>query len=107
MSRLLLKRFTGTSSDPRGATVPSYANPVAIDGFVVPRSTKESNQAGYENRVIDELTLLGFTATIGPKDLVMVDGKEYSVEGSEFDYGSWNPLSNFGGKQVALKKVTG
>lgn len=102
-----LRKSIGTERNSRGELIQHYADAIEIDGFLQPVSTSESDAAGYAERVTDRYRLLGFSVTIESKDIVLIDGEEYHVQGSSFDFSRWNPLSDFGGKTVELQRVVG
>lgn len=106
-------RWVEGATDGWGDASSSWAEPVELVAVVAPRLTgagsgsRESDPAGYANRVISDLTL--FTPPgleVGPKDRFVVRGRTYEVEGEAFDWRSpftdWRP-----GGQVALRAVSG
>lgn len=74
---------------------------------IAPTSTDEPSEAGRSSAVVTGLTVLAPVGTvIGPKDIVIIDGDEYQVDGDISDW-SKGPFSWSPGIEIKLKRARG
>ena len=107
--RVQVRRYLGTANDPMGNSVPSLDAPVdwwvrSID----PASSRDANQANRDMTTIAYVIQADKTSAVpGYRDVVLVDGVEYPVDGTPDDWtrGPWfNPVA---GVTVYLTRVEG
>lgn len=105
-------RYTAGSSQGYGETSDDYTPPkdsagtaVKVYGWSTPKSD-EPKLAGHDRIIVDLELLIPPDMTLGPYDLVDVDGVQYEVIGEPEDYNhgfhAWQP-----GRVANLRKVSG
>lgn len=109
LNRLDVKRFSTTTKDDFGNDVPVYGDPQpwwvrSVD----PVSSREPNQPNRDMATIAYVIQADKTDAVPTyRDVVVVDGKDYPVDGNPDDWtrGPWaNPAA---GVTVYLKRVEG
>lgn len=107
--KLQVKRYSSTAKDDFNNSVTTYTDPVdwwvrSVD----PASQREGNAPNRDMATIAYVIQADKTATVpGYRDLVVVDGQDYPVDGQPDDWtrGPWaNPVA---GVTVYLKRVEG
>lgn len=101
-----VRRYETGGEDAHGNPVEGYSAPVYIEVYGIAPSTSSEPEAG-RNLVVTGYTLLAPPGTvIGPLDRVVIDGKEYKVEGEP---GDWNrgPFAYEPGVSIALTRAEG
>lgn len=103
-----LERYNGTTTDPKGNDVESWASPVDLGIYAFnPGGTSEPFTEGHQARVVSVPCIYTpRTALVGARDRITVRGKRYEVDGDPLDFR--NPYgSEMDCLQINLKAVTG
>lgn len=102
-----IKRHQTGATDAHGNKVESWAAPIYVGVYsIAPAMSNEPFEAGRE-LVITGLTVLApATVEIDRRDIVVIDGEDYTVEG---EAGNWNqgPFGFEPGISVSLRRVEG
>lgn len=95
------------ATDAHGNQVDSWSDPIPLEVYsIAPATSAEPFEPGRE-AVITGLTVLApndAVTLIGPRDRVVVNGEEYTVEGDIADWGQgpfgWSPGISFNLERV-------
>lgn len=92
--------------DAHGNPIPGWAAPVDVRAMWWSPATQEPLLAGHDREVVDVVVVVASTTTVGARDRMVVEGREFEIVGDplDFDHGPHLPA---GVRPVNLKRVTG
>lgn len=102
-----IKQYQEGATDAHGNPVESWGSVTNVQVFsVAPTTSSEPFQSGREAIVTGLSVLAPTSVSVGPKDRVVWNSEEYTIEGELADW-TKGPFSFQPGIQINLKKVDG
>ncbi|MFF1531488.1 head-tail adaptor protein [Cellulomonas sp. NPDC058312] len=102
-----LRAFIGSAEDDLGNPTEGWGTAVETSAvWWTPSSvaTSEQKMAGHDRVVVDLVMVVDSATAVGPRDRVVIDGRDFEVIGypEDFDHGPWwQP----GRKPVNLRRI--
>lgn len=91
-----VRAFQAGATDAHGNPVQSWATPVSVAVHALSPGSDEPATTSRDLSIIEWTVYAPAGTTVGPRDLVVVDGRGYEIEGEVKDYtrGPWvNPVA--------------